>query len=49
MYIGQLVISNVFLIMKNFWIKFSVWLVQGGVTSMTFKLIGMFLLLTLIF
>ena len=49
MHIGQLVISNVFLNMKNFWIKFSVWLVQGGVTSMTLKLIGMFLLLTVIF
>ena len=48
MYIGQLVVSNVFLSMKNFWIKFSVWLVQGGVTSMTLKLIGMFLLLSLI-
>ena len=24
--------------MKNFWIKFSVWLVQGGVTSMTFEI-----------
>ena len=34
---------------KNFWIKFSVWLVQGGVTSMTLKLIGMFILMSLIF
>jgi len=49
MHIGQLVVSCVFLIMKNFWIKFSVWLVQGGVTSMTLKLIGMFLILSLIF
>ncbi len=35
--------------MKNFWIKFSVWLVQGGVTSMTLKLIGIFILILFIF
>ena len=35
--------------MKNFWIKFSVWLVQGGVTSMTLKLIGIFIIISLIF
>ena len=35
--------------MKNFWIKFSVWLVQGDVTSMTLKLIGMFILISFIF
>jgi hypothetical protein len=33
--------------MNNFWIKFSVWLVQGGVTSMTLKLIAMFIKLLL--
>ena len=35
--------------MKNFWIKFSVWLVQGGVTSMTLKLIGIYMIISFIF
>ena len=35
--------------MKNFWIKFFVWLVHGGVTSMTLKLITMFILISFIF